>query len=399
MAGRASRWFVYPSGGSVAWAPGAGGRGGAPPPPCLERFTREREILASLSHPNIARLFDAGFSEDDQPFLALEYIAGSPPTRHQRRRLPGVRQRLELFQQVLAAVQYAHSHLVVHRDLKPSNILVTQDGQAHLLDFGIAKFLREGEGGETALTQIGGRVLTPDYAAPEQIAGAPITTAADIYALGVMLYELLVGVRPYRLTRASRGELEQAILQAEPILPSRVELSEAVTTRGATAKKLSSAMKGDLDTIVGKSLKKTPAERYATANAFAEDIGRFLRGDVVLAQRDSVAYRSLKFARRHRVGLAAIGVLLATLVGGLAATSYEAKIASVQRDAALSTQQRLLTLTAAARLKDNDIAGAMVIKAEVLSHRAADGLMPAAPARIPGRARGRRAGLGDHGSH
>lgn len=280
-----------------------------------------------------------------------------------------LRERLELLRQVLSAVQYAHANLVIHRDLKPSNILVTQDGQAHLLDFGIAKLLTEGEAKETELTRLGGRALTPDYAAPEQIAGAPITTAADVYALGVMLYELLTGERPYKLKRDSRGALEEAILRADPVAPSRVALSKAAAAaRTTSAKKLSSAFRGDLDTIAAKALKKSPAERYATANAFGEDIARFLRGDVVLAQPDSVVYRTLKFARRHWVGIAAASVLMMTLVGGLAATSYEAKVAAVQRDAAVEAQLRSLTQTAAARLEAADVAGALGIILEVLPH-------------------------------
>jgi serine/threonine-protein kinase len=259
-----------------------------------ERFTREREILASLNHANIARLLDAGFAEDGQPYLALEYVAGSPLTTYCDEHRLSIRARLELFRQVLGAVQYAHAHLLIHRDLKPENILVTADGQAQLLDFGIAKLLTEGEAKETELTQMGGRALTPDYAAPEQIAGAPITTAADVYALGVMLYELLTGERPYKLKRDSRGALEEAILRADPVAPSRAALSEAAAAaRATTAKKLSSALRGDLDTIAAKALKKSPTERYATANAFGEDIARFLRGDGVLAQPDTVAYRAL----------------------------------------------------------------------------------------------------------
>jgi WD40 repeat protein/tRNA A-37 threonylcarbamoyl transferase component Bud32 len=341
-----------------------------------ERFTREREILASLNHPNIARLLDAGFAEDGQPYLALEYVAGTPLTTYCDDHRLSIRARLELFRQVLGAVQYAHAHLVIHRDLKPANILVTADGQAQLLDFGIAKLLTEGEAKETELTQMGGRALTPDYAAPEQIAGAPITTAADVYALGVMLYELLTGERPYKLKRDSRGALEEAILRADPVAPSRAALSEAAATaRTTTAKKMSSTFRGDLDTIAAKALKKSPAERYATANAFGEDIARFLRGDVVLAQADTVAYRAMKFARRHWVGIAASGVLMLTLAGGLAATSYEAKVASAQRDAALQSQLRSLTQTAAARLKSTDVPGAMGIILEVLAHHDAKGAL------------------------
>jgi WD40 repeat protein/serine/threonine protein kinase len=345
-----------------------------------ERFVREREILASLNHANIARLLDAGLAEDGQSYLALDYVAGTPLTTYCDEYRLSVRERLGLFRQVLSAVQYAHAHLVIHRDLKPANILVTDERQVQLLDFGIAKLLSEGEAKETELTQLGGRALTPDYAAPEQIAGAPVTTAADVYALGVMLYELLTGERPYKLKRDSRGALEEAILNADPAAPSRAALSEATATaRATTAKKLSSNLRGDLDTIAIKALKKSPAERYATANAFGEDIERYLRGDVVLAQPDSVAYRALKFARRHWVGIAAAGVLLMTLAVGLAATSYEARIAAVQRDVALQAQSRLLTEAAAQNLKDSDVPGAQGIILEVLTNpEFAQGHTPAA---------------------
>ena len=331
-----------------------------------ERFGREREILASLNHPNIARLFDAGLSQDGQPYLALEYIAGMPLTVYcDERRLP-LRERLELFRQVLSAVQYAHAHLVIHRDLKPSNILVSDDGQAHLLDFGIAKLLTEGQAKETELTRMGGRALTPDYASPEQIVGAPITIAADIYSLGVMLYELTTGERPYRLKRDTRGALEEAILQSDPIPPSRNIVSDAAAqTRTTTARKLPRALKGDIDTIIMKAMKKAPIERYATANAFAEDIARYLSGDAVLAQGDSFTYRALKFSRRHRLAIAAAGILVLSLAGGLAATAYEARIAATQRDAALQAQSHSLTQTAAARL-GTDSTNAMGIILEVL---------------------------------
>jgi len=337
-----------------------------------ERFSREREILASLDHPNITRLIDAGFAADEQPYLALEYVDGRPITDYCDERRLSVRERLELLRQVLSTVQYAHAHLVIHRDLKPSNILVTHDGQVHLLDFGIAKLLTEGEAKETELTRLGGRALTPDYAAPEQITGAPITTAADVYALGAMLYEMLTGERPYKLKRDSRGALEDAILRADPPPPSRAPLSDAAAAaRGTSAKKLSSAFRGDLDTIAAKALKKSPAERYATANAFGEDIARYLRGDVVQARPDSIAYRAVKFARRHRVGIAAAGMLLLTLAVGLAATSYEARVASAQRDEALDARARALTQTAAARLEAADVAGALGIILEVLPHAGA----------------------------
>ncbi len=333
-----------------------------------ERFAREREILASLSHPNIAQLLDAGIAQDGQPYLALEYVAGESLTSHCDRHLLTIQERLTLFRQVLSAVQYAHASLVIHRDLKPSNILVTESGQVQLLDFGIAKLLTEGGTPETQLTQLAGRALTPDYAAPEQISGAPITTAADVYALGVVLHELLCGERPYQLKRVSRGALEEAILQAEPTAPSRVRSSEATAAaRATTSRKLAKVLHGDLDTIVMKALKKAPAERYATVNALDEDITRYLRGDVVLAQHDSLVYRALKFARRNRLALAVASVVLLTLLGGLGATSYEADVAAGQRDAALEANLRALTQTAAGRLRADDVPGAMAIILDVLS--------------------------------
>ncbi len=334
-----------------------------------ERFSREREILASLSHAHIARLFDAGIAEDGQPYLALEYVEGAPLTRHCDEHRLGVAARLQLFRQVLSAVQYAHAHLVIHRDLKPSNILVTAQGEAQLLDFGIAKLLTDGSSAhETELTQLGGRALTPDYAAPEQIVGGAITTQADVYSLGVIFYELLTGARPYRLKRDSRGALEDAILQAEPVVPSRAELSEpAAAARDTTARKLAKALAGDLDTIALKALKKVPAERYATVNALDEDIARFLRGELVLAQPDNLAYRARKFVGRHRLAFAAATALITTLAGGMAMTGHEARLAAAQRDQALLAQRQLLTQAAAARLNLGDSSGAMGIMRAVLA--------------------------------
>ena len=335
-----------------------------------ERFTREREILASMSHPNIGRLLDAGITEEGQPYLALEYVAGLPITTYCDQQRLTVPQRLRLFQQVLSAVQYAHAHLVVHRDLKPSNILVTDEGQVRLLDFGIAKLLVEGEARETELTRLGGRALTPDYAAPEQILGAPITTATDIYALGILAYELLTGRRPYRLKHDSQASLEEAIVGADPIAPSRTTIGEnAALTRSTTPKKLRVALKGDLDTIVCKALQKLPSARYATADAFAEDIGRFLRAETVLARRPSWSYRTLRFARRHRLGIGVCCALLITLLAGFAATLYEARLAAIERDTALQAQASSLVQTAAARLRGGDVAGALGIILEVLSRQ------------------------------
>ena len=201
-----------------------------------ERMAREREILATLDHPNIARLYDAGVDDDGQPFLALEFVEGEPLDQYCERRSLGIQARLRMFVQVLAAVAHAHGCLVVHRDLKPSNILIDADGQAKLLDFGIAKLVAESAVAETALTQQAGRALTPDYASPEQIGGRPIGTASDIYSLGVVLFELLTGIRPYHLKRDSRAALEDAIDQADPKRPSAA-VTDARTQR---------ALRGDL---------------------------------------------------------------------------------------------------------------------------------------------------------
>ena len=339
-----------------------------------ERLSRERAILASLDHPNIARLYDAGVSDDGQPYLALEYVAGTSLGTYCDGRRLGVRERLELFRQVLSAVHYAHAHLVIHRDLKPSNILVTEEGRVRLLDFGIAKLLSEGVAKETELTQLSGRALSLDYAAPEQIAGVPISIAADIYALGVMLYELLSGQGPYRLTRRSRAALEEAILWTDPVPLSRVVASEAVASaRAATVKKLARTLRGDLDTIAMKALQKSPTKRYATVDALGEDIARWLRGEPVLARRDRLVYRVVKFVRRHWVAVVVSAAFILTLVGGLAATTYEARVAEGQRDAALRAQWRSLTQTAAARLRDGDAAAALSIILEVLRHQGARG--------------------------
>ena len=228
-------------------------------------------------------------------------------------------------------MQYAHGQLVIHRDLKPSNILVTVQGEVRLLDFGIAKLLTAGEARETELTQVGGRALTPEYASPEQITGQPMGTASDVYALGVLFYQLLTGVLPYRVKRGSRGALEDAILGVEPPKPSQSGIDEArAKARGTTAKRLGRQLAGDLDTIVLKALKKVPAERYPTAQALAEDIRRYLSGDAVLARPDSALYRARKFVVRHWLSMsAAAGIALALAAGGTVAI-WEADVARQQ---------------------------------------------------------------------
>jgi serine/threonine-protein kinase len=301
----------------------------------IERFSREREILAGLIHPNIARLYDAGVTADEQPYLALQYVEGVPITLYCDQHGCDIRARLGLFLQVLSAVQYAHASLVIHRDLKPSNILVTSDGHVQLLDFGVAKLLSAGEARETELTRLGGRVLTPAYAAPEQITGAAVTTSCDVYSLGVILFELLTGTRPYRLERDSPAALEEAVVMADPGRPSQAALtSSAAAARGLTARRLARALHGDMDTIVLKALRKSPDERFATVEGLARDIERYLAGRPVLAQPDTLWYRCGKFVRRNRLPVSAgLAVVIALLLGvALALTqaqraSREARVA------------------------------------------------------------------------
>ena len=295
----------------------------------IDRFTRERDILAQLTHPRIARLYDAGIADRGQPFLAIEYIEGETIAAHCDRERLGLKPRLKLFLQVLDAVQYAHINLVVHRDLKPANILVTNGGDVRLLDFGIAKLLTQGEARETELTRIEGRVLTPDYASPEQVGGSVITTASDVYSLGVVLFELLTGERPYKLKRQTRHSLEEAIVAGEPLRPSQaVQDADKSHARAATPRKLCRDLKGDLDTIVLKALSKAPRDRYPTADAFAQDIGRYLSGEPVLARPESRWYRAGKFVMRNKlaVGLAAAICLAAiAAAAGAGMALYEAR--------------------------------------------------------------------------
>ena len=289
-----------------------------------ERLAREREILAALEHPNIARLYDAGLTADGQPYLALEYVEGERIDAYCKRKALDVPARLRLFLQVARAVAHAHSRLVVHRDLKPANILVTEAGEVRLLDFGIAKLLEDGRAQETELTQLAGRALTPDYAAPEQILGQPIGTAADVYALGVVLFELLSGSRPYQLKRDSRAALEEAIVQADVPRPSSL----------VTDAKLRKQLRGDLDTIVLKALKPSPAERYGTADAFVEDIERYLQNRPVQARPDSELYRIRKFAARNRIAVAAAASVLLAVVVGAAGVAWQAREARAEQQRA-----------------------------------------------------------------
>ncbi len=281
------------------------------------RFARERDILASLEHANIARLYDAGVSPDGLPYLAMEYIAGQPLTTWADAHRLGLRERLKLFLQVLDAVQYAHEHQVLHRDIKPSNVLVTESGQVRLLDFGVAKLLA-GEERQTQLTELYGQALTPEYASPEMLRGDAVDAASDIYALGVLLYELLAGSRPYRLKPgASRTALEQAVMQARVQRPSTQVQPDQALARATTVDKLARRLRGDLDAIVLKALERLPQDRYQSASAFAEDLQRYLAGEPVLARQPHPGYRLGKFVQRHRAAVATAAAAALLVAGSI----------------------------------------------------------------------------------
>ena len=349
-------------------------RPGLPDAPVfLQRFRYERQILAGLQHPGIARLLDGGQTEDGRPYFVLEYVEGVPITDYCDQHKLSTDARLRLFQQVCEAVQYAHQNLVVHRDLKPTNILVTADGTVKLLDFGIAKLLGRTERVQATVLETGGafRLMTPAYASPEQIRGETVTTTTDVYQLGVLLYELLTSHRPYRLTSHLQAEVERVILQEPPTRPStvidqteviegenaEVEITpQAVTASRATSlERLRRRLRGDLDNIVLKALRKEPDRRYGTAAAFAQDVQRHLDGQPVEARPASVGYRVRKFVERHRAGVAAAAVIVLLLltVTTLAlrygvVTARQARAIALERDKATEVKDFLLSVFDAA---------------------------------------------------
>jgi len=266
----------------------------------VERFRAERQILARLEHPNIARLIDGGMDNDSLPYFVMEYVEGEQPLAYCERRGAGIRERLEIFRQICAAVHYAHQQLVIHRDLKPGNILIAPGGAVKLLDFGVAKVFTQDESDPT-LTELDARILTPRYASPEQIAGEPVGTASDIYSLGVVIYELLTGQSPYGKTQRTGREMMAAVCLENPKPPSSVRRE----------------LRGDLDAILLKALRKKPAERYASADQFSEDIDRYLAGRPVRARRGAFSYVAGKFLRRNWLATAAAAIAMASLVGGL----------------------------------------------------------------------------------
>lgn len=326
-------------------------------------FEQEREILASLDHPNIARLLDAGTTDDEIPFIAMEYVDGIPIDEYCMSNGVALRERLELFRTVCGAVEFAHRNLVVHRDLKPSNILVTSDGIPKLLDFGISKMLSKSYDTEVAATITRMGVMTPSYASPEQLNRSSVTTLSDVYSLGVMLYELLSGHKPFGDQTDDLKEIYMSVLEKEPTKPSSMaekksrEFSELVSSPTAVfepadaqnggRKKTNvnrvkvtgsnrytipaNSMRGDLDNIILKALRKEPERRYASVAAFSEDVGRYLNGLTVSARPNTLGYRASKFVARNRIQVASGGLLLIALGGGIGATLWQARIAQVER--------------------------------------------------------------------
>jgi len=314
------------------------------------RFRQERRILAGLDHPNIARLLDGGVTEDGCQYVVMEYVEGEPITEFCDSRKLSITERLKLFQQICAAVQYAHDNLIVHRDLKPSNILVANDGTVKLLDFGIAKLLDPSLLGieDSPPSQTGFHAMTPEYASPEQARGESITTASDVYSLGVMLYELLTGHRPYRIKSRTPHEAARVIGAEEPPPPS-VVVSRTVegagddgrnpTTRSprqvsetheGKPERLRSRLQGDLDDIVLKALRKEPQSRYRSAGDFSEDIARHLNGQPVVARKGTLIYLTTRYVRRHKAGVTVATLVLLTLLGAVVYFVRQARIAEAQ---------------------------------------------------------------------
>jgi len=355
----------------------------------VRRFRAERQILASLAHPNIGQLLDGGISDDGRPYFVMEYIADAVPiTGHCNRERMTLRERLPLFRTVCAAVQYAHRNLVVHRDLKPANILVDGEGNVKLLDFGIAKLLAA-DASQTwhVNTRAELRLLTPEYAAPEQLRGGAITTACDVYALGVLLYELLTGCRPFRTKGRSTAEIERMLGEEEPERPStavgrREAMRQHGTTperaaeeRGTSVERLRRELRGDLETIVLKAMALDPARRYGSAEQLAEDIARYLQGMPIIAQPDSLGYRVGKFTARHRWGVSATIAAFVGLAGfGASMAQQSRRIARQARQIARERDRAesvVAFLKETFRLSDPDRTNGRDVTARELLNRGA----------------------------
>ncbi|HEY9426962.1 MAG TPA: protein kinase [Gemmatimonadaceae bacterium] len=361
-------------------------------PEHLRRFLLERRVLGRLEHHNIARLLDAGVTDSGLPYLVMEYVDGEPIDRYCDAHRLTVGERLALFFDVCEAAHYAHRHLVVHRDLKPFNILVTREGVVKLLDFGIAALVEDGGRSDARLTRSGIAMLTPEYAAPEQVKGEPVTTASDVYALGLLLFELLTGERPFRSEHRTTPELLRAICEEEPRPPSEVVRRLAARTGNATeesrigaiaeARRTSPArlvrrLVGDLDTIVLEALRKEPERRYCSAHELRDDIGRHLSGMPVRARGDSLWYRSRKFVRRHEAVVTASALVVLALAAGATTTTVQARRADAARAEAEQRYRDVRSL-AGALVTDvhdaiSDLPGSLPVRA-VLVRRALDHL-------------------------
>jgi serine/threonine protein kinase len=313
----------------------------------LHRFFAERQILARLEHPNIARLYDGGSTEDGRPYLVIELVEGLPVDQYCDQNRLTVEQRLDLFRRICSAVQYAHQNLLVHRDLKPGNILVTTEGEPKLLDFGIAKQLGHEPGGDLDKTRDGLRMMTPSYASPEQVKGEPVATASDIYSLGVLLYELLAGRGPFRLVHSAVSlpyEMERAICEQEPERPSEAlfrpgnpPAEEIARNRKTRPRALQRRLQGDLDNIILMALRKESERRYASVGQLSRDLESHLRNLPVMARPDTLLYRSRKFLRRHRAGVAAAVLVVMIAAGFMASLMAQGRRLARERDKARST--------------------------------------------------------------
>lgn len=320
----------------------------------ISRFRYERQILARLDHPNITRLIDGGATDDGLPYLVMDYVEGLPLTKYCEEKRLSIEERLQLFLPICAAVKYAHQNLVIHRDIKPSNILVSADGVPKLLDFGIAKLVLSNDGDRTA-EKTATRAMTPEYASPEQILGKPVTTSADIYSLGVVLYELLTGHRPFQLKNQSAEEISKIITESQPLKPSDAATRRRGDTErakiAASSARLpfsASQLRGDLDNIILMAMRKEPERRYLFVEQFAEDIRRYQKGLPVIAREDSFSYRAEKFVRRNKVGVSAASGIAVSLVAGIFATTRQARIARRQRDKAAKINKFLQKMLASA---------------------------------------------------
>ena len=301
------------------------------------RFLQERQILARLNHPGIAGLLDGGRDAQGHPYLVMEYVDGVPIDHYCDSLQLGLDARIELFIEVCRAVAHAHRSLVIHRDLKPSNILVRPDGRVKLLDFGIAKVLGDDEGGDPLATRIEQRMFTPDYASPEQVRGQPVTTASDVYQLGLLLYELLCGHRAQRVGHTGHASIERIVCEQDPTRPSQRIGSgdtELALRRHLQPRQLRRRLRGDLDTIVGKALQKLPERRYGTVDELIDDLIRSRQGRTLHARPDTWRYRMGRFVRRHPVGLAFAVLTLALLSIYLVTLNLQAQALERERDRA-----------------------------------------------------------------